>query len=82
MSDKVRELAKELQADGVKRGKFYKGYTVYEPVYNKPIKIGLPYVIFEKAGEVRLSTPEESFDYLDFSVKQYRRIIRGKKCHV
>lgn len=66
MTDTIRELAFDLNANGVKRGKDYKGYKVFEPVYNKECFIGLPYVILVKDNKARISTAEESLDYLDF----------------
>ena len=62
----VEELMDEIFADSYKRSKDWKGYEVYEPVYNKPIEIGAPLVVLVKGDEVRLSTPEESFEYLKF----------------
>lgn len=70
MREKIREYAHYLHADGVKRGIDYKGYKVYVPVYEKEVKIGLPYVIFEKNRKIRLSTITEAFDYLDYSLSE------------
>ena len=67
MKEKIQEIVKGLQADGVKLGKPFNGYTVYVPYYNKPVIIGYPYVILVKGSEVRLSSPEESLDYLEQS---------------
>ena len=66
ISNEIKELARELKADGIKKGKNYKGYTVYEPVYNKECFIGLPLVIFVKDNKARICTNEESLAYLDF----------------
>ena len=57
----------ELAAQRCKKGKDWKGYKVYEPVYKKPACIGLPLVVLVKDSEVRLSTREECFQYLDFA---------------
>ena len=65
MEEKIQEIVNALQADGVKVGKPYKGYTVYVPYYNKNPITGYPYVILVKGSEMRLSTPEESLDYLE-----------------
>lgn len=45
----------------------WKGYQVYAPYFYKtaPI-IGLPYVVLVKDGMARLSTDEESLEYLNF----------------
>lgn len=68
MKSKIQELMKALHADGIKRGVSWKGYKVYKPTYNKEVFLGLPYVIFEKGEEIRLSTPEESLEYLEYSI--------------
>lgn len=44
----------------------WKGYDVYEPVYsNKVSFVGLPFLILVKSETIRMSTPEESFSYID-----------------
>ena len=63
----VKSFMEELQADTYKKGKDWNGYTVYEPVYNKPVCIGFPLIVLVKDGEVRLSTDEESIRYLNFT---------------
>lgn len=62
----IEELMEELFADSYKRGKDWNGYEVYEPIHNKPIFLGPPLVVLVKNNEVRISTPEESFEYLKF----------------
>jgi len=48
------------------RNQPWKGYEVYSPVFTgKAPVIGLPSVILVKAGEARLSTPEESQEYME-----------------
>ena len=69
MNDNIRELAIDLNAEEVKRGKDFKGYKVFEPVYKKNVKIGLPYVIFVKDDKARICTDEEALDYLDFIIE-------------
>ena len=71
MNDSIRELAFDLNAEEVKRGKDFKSYKVFEPVYKKNVKIGLPYVIFVKDNNARICTDEEALDYLDF-VSEHR----------
>ena len=66
MNDNIRELAFDLNAEEVKRGKDFKGYKVFEPVYKNNVKIGLPYVIFVKDNKARICTDEEALDYIDF----------------
>ena len=42
------------------------GFEVYTPVYSiEPACIGLPLIILVKDGNIRLSTPDEAFEYLD-----------------
>jgi hypothetical protein len=53
--------------DHVKRGKLWKGMQVWEPVFDRPTMIGLPFVVFEDHGKLRFSDPEEAFAYLDFA---------------
>lgn len=44
----------------------WKGYEVYSPVFTgKAPIIGLPYVVLVKEGKARLSTGEESLEYLN-----------------
>ena len=45
----------------------WKEYKVYKPYFKKtaPI-IGLPYVVLVEDGKARLSTDEESLEYLNF----------------
>ena len=43
---------------------------MYEPVYDAPVYIGLPLVILAKGDEVRISTDEESREYLDYQLKK------------
>ena len=58
----------DLNADGYKRSKDWNGYVVYEPIYKKYVEIGIPSVVLVNDDEVRVSTLEESFEYLRFSV--------------
>lgn len=54
----------DFQADGMVEGKSWKGMRVFEPVYNEYRCVGYPLVVFVKDGEARVSTPQESLDYL------------------
>ena len=38
--------------------------------YDEPVYIGLPLVILAKDDEVRISTDEESLEYLDYQLKK------------
>lgn len=71
MTDKTREAIKgmmaEIGASRYKKGVPWKGYEVYKPVYTEFAFRGHPYVVLVKGDRVRLSTPEESIEYLGFS---------------
>ncbi|MBR7160264.1 MAG: hypothetical protein IKD20_04420 [Clostridia bacterium] len=73
MEEKILEFVEYLQADSYKEGISWKGFKVYIPEYKNNPVIGLPYVILVKDEEVRLSTPEESLDYLDYSLSQDKK---------
>lgn len=62
----LEQLIEQLSADGVKRGKDWKDYHVYVPVYKESSFVGLPLVILVSPSETRLSTLEEALEYLDF----------------
>ena len=66
----VEELKRQLGAKALRDPIKWNGYLVYVPEYKGNPKIGLPYVILEKGEEVRLSTPEESFDFMDWEEEQ------------
>ena len=73
MEEKILEFIEDLQADSYKEGISWKGFKVYIPEYKNNPAIGLPYVILVKGEEVRLSTPEESLEYLEYEQnKNYR----------
>lgn len=65
--DLIAECMEALGADGYRKGNSWKGYDIYIPDYKKPVYIGFPYVVMVKEKEVRLSTEEESLDYLSYS---------------
>ena len=69
MDKKVLEVIKALNADRAKRGADFKGYEVYIPVYSGEVTVGFPLVVMKKGDEVRLSTEEESLEYLDCSAE-------------
>ena len=69
LKDEIDDIMEtELLADSYKRGVDWKGYQVYIPQYKGHPCIGLPYVVLVKNGEVRLSTPKESEEYLLFRI--------------
>ena len=65
MNKLIKELIKDLGGCDYKRGVDWKGYKVYIPQYEGNPCIGLPYVVLKKGEDIRISTPEESLDYLD-----------------
>ncbi|MBE5743145.1 MAG: hypothetical protein E7358_00315 [Clostridiales bacterium] len=56
----------KLFADSLKKGKSWNGYEVYEPIYKEEYIGGHPKIVLVKDGEVRLSTSEECFAYMEF----------------
>jgi len=67
----VLELMEELNAKSYSKGESWKGYEVYIPVYEKEMYMGLPFVVLVKDSKARISTPEESLEYLDFSNPEF-----------
>ena len=68
MKEKIQAIIKELHGDSFKRGKDWKGFKVFVPVYKKPTYIGFPLVVLAKDEKVRVSTIEESLEYLEYSL--------------
>lgn len=64
----IQSFMEELNTSKYKKGRPWKGYEVYEPVYDEDVCIGLPYVILAKDDKVRISTDDEALDYLAFSL--------------
>lgn len=68
IQEKIDEQLEMLGVEKANKGKSWKGYDVYIPdTSNLGKYIGYPYIILVKGDEVRLSTPEESLDYLEFT---------------
>ena len=68
--DKIIAFAKEWGYSGAQYSGKWNGYEVYNPTYEgateeEPAIIGLPLIILVKGNEIRLSTPDEAFAYLD-----------------
>lgn len=71
MKEIQRLACRDLHGDGVKYTNHWNGYEVWEPIYNEPVFISYcPFVILVKDGKARLSTHEESFAYLKWSIQQ------------
>lgn len=69
-NEKLESLLDELDAEGYKKGIPWNGYEVYIPIYAGTPKIGLPYVILEKGTTMRICTPDESLQYLDYQMSR------------
>jgi hypothetical protein len=66
LNEKILDLVDDLGADDYEEGRAWNGYKVYIPVYDEESTVGLPLVILEKGGEVRISTGAEAMEYLDY----------------
>lgn len=77
-NEKIEEMIDALNADGYEEGEPWKGFHVYIPKYNGTPAVGLPYVILAKNDEIRISTDEESMEYLDFCAETDSERERGK----
>ena len=62
----LEDLLEELMADGWRSGVDWKGYSVIEPVYDKVMCMGLPYVILIKGDDARICEPDEAIEYLNY----------------
>ena len=72
----IDDYMDELFADYYVIGLNWNGYQVFEPKYFKMTYIGYPLVVLVKGDEVRISTAEESLEYLDYSCKIYEERIK------
>ena len=64
---KIQELLfEQLQADGYKKGRSWKGYEVYVPTYEQDTYTGFPLVVLSREGETRVCTVDESIEYLEY----------------
>lgn len=69
-------MKNELQTRRFKRRPDWKGYEVYVPEYKGSPKIGPPLCVLVKDGEVRLTRPEESLEYLDYELEFRKQKIK------
>ena len=67
--EKIQDLVDRTPAVSFHQGVDWNGFEVFELDFEKNTRVGLPLVILVKGEEVRLSTPYESFEYLDYSVE-------------
>lgn len=68
--EQINAFAKKWGYDGTEYQGKWRGYDVYEPTTKgatetDPAIIGLPLIILVKGNDIRLSTPDEAFAYLD-----------------
>lgn len=70
VNKQIKELLKEEDFyKGVKKGKDWNGYEVYDPILKRKwryAKIGHPCFIFVKGEEARFGTYEENMEYYHF----------------
>lgn len=67
---KVISFAKEQGYDKVIPHDKWRGYDVYEPAFDNvdeknPPMVGMLRLILIKDGRIRMSTPEEAFEWMD-----------------
>lgn len=69
--NKIIEYAKSFGYDSVIKKDNWKQFEVYEPSFNdeKIHHVGLPYIILVKNDHIRMSTIDESFQYIDDTYK-------------
>lgn len=68
--NKVRAYAKSNGWDGIVPEPQWNGYNVYSRKFsdagrNDMVCVGLPLVILEKEGKIRMSTPSEALERLE-----------------
>ncbi len=67
------EFKKSRLADEVVRVKDWNGYQIYRAKYNeKAPYLGYPLVLMakESENEIRISSPDESMEYLDYCMQE------------
>ena len=70
MKNLIQELTEDLGAQSYKQGLEWKGFKVYIPQYKGTPCVGLPFVILQKGEEIRLSSEDESLEYLEYEQSQ------------
>ena len=65
--EQVISFAKQQEYETAEYLDEWRGYDVYEPIHDteETTYTGLPYVILVKGDEIRMSTEEETFQYMD-----------------
>ena len=64
MNENIARFAIENGYSGAEFLQIWHGYNVYQPMFDgtepgEVVSVGLPLVILEKNGKIRMSTPEE-----------------------
>lgn len=67
---KIEAFARKKGYDGARYVGQWRGYSVYEPTIKgateeSPAIVGIPLIILVKGENIRLSTEDEAFEYLD-----------------
>lgn len=67
----ARAYAKSVGYDGVEYLGTYQDKEVFNPTYDRDDTafVGAPLVIFVENGEARMSTADEAFEYLDYTLQ-------------
>ena len=65
MIDKVKQFAIKQGYNDIKKLENWNGYEVYEPIMGEDAIIGIPLVIMVKGNNIRMSSIEEAFRYMD-----------------
>ena len=65
MIDKVMEYAKSKGYNDIRQLESWNGYEIFEPILHEDAIIGIPFVIMVKGNNIRMSTPKETFEYMD-----------------
>ena len=66
MIDKVIEYAKSKGYNDIRQLESWKGYEIYEPILlHEDAIIGIPFVIMVKGNNIRMSTINETFEYMN-----------------
>ena len=65
MIDKVKQFAIKQGYKDIKKLENWNGYEIYEPIMGEDAIIGIPLVIMVKGNNIRMSSIEEAFRYMD-----------------
>ena len=67
----ARAYAKSVGYDGVEYLGTYQDKEVFNPTYDRDDTafVGAPLVVFVENGEARMSTADEAFEYLDYTLQ-------------